>query len=214
MIAVEKCAEVCPAEARKVIGQWMTIGEVLEEAKKDMVFYNRSGGGVTISGSEPMMQPNFVTHLLEELHRYGISTAIETSGYAKWSLFENILKFTDFVLFDIKHMNRDKHKEFTGVSNELILKNAKRISMATNNLIIRLPLIPGHNDSEENLRETAKFIKGLRKVKEIHLLPYHSLGESKFTAIGREYLLHRLSPRMMLIFMSVKDCWKVTDCQL
>jgi len=174
-----KCAEVCPTGALILWGREMTVKEVMEEVQKDIPFYLTSGGGVTISGGEPMMQSEFVGILLEECHRNGLHTAIETSGYANWESFERVLRHLNLVFYDLKQMDPVKHKEFTGVSNKLILENAKKIDSKGISMIIRIPIIPGYTDSEENIREIAKFTKELKTVREVNLLPYHRLGESK-----------------------------------
>jgi len=183
-----KCAEVCPSGARKIIGKKMTIEDVLEEVKKDKVFYKNSGGGITLSGGEPLMQTLFSQELLRRCKKDNIHTAIETSGYASWFNFNKVLPFIDLIFYDIKHIDPLKHKEYTGKSNILILENLKKIVKKDNvNIVIRIPLIPGYNDAEEHIISVAKFLRGLKYIKKIELLPYHRLGEAKYNRIGREY---------------------------
>lgn len=182
------CWEVCPNEALKVAGKKVTVKEVLSIVEKDRIFYERSGGGVTLSGGEPLMQHEFSAALLAACKKKGLNTAIETSGYQKWELFLPILENTDLVLFDIKIMDSDLHRNTIGVPNDLILDNARKIVELGKDIIVRIPIIPGYNDSIENLRDTAEFAASIG-VKEVHLLPYHRLGESKYNQLGRIYNL-------------------------
>ena len=176
------CAEVCPNEARSLIGRYMTATEVFEDVNADAIFYQNSGGGVTLSGGDPAAQPDFSTGILKLCRNVGIHTAIETCGFTKWDILTGILEYTDLVLYDIKHMDPVKHKEYTGISNELILDNAKKIKKIMHlPMLIRLPIMPGYNDSRENMKMTARFIaKDLGTVEKVHLLPYHRLGETKY----------------------------------
>jgi pyruvate formate lyase activating enzyme len=182
------CWDACLNEALKVAGKEVTVKEVLSIVEKDRIFYERSGGGVTLSGGEPLMQPEFSAALLAACKKKGLNTAIETSGYQKWELFLPILENTDLVLFDIKMMDSDLHRKTIGVPNKLILENAKKIVELGKDIIVRIPIIPGYNDSIENLRNTAEFAANIG-IKEVHLLPYHRLGESKYNQLGRIYNL-------------------------
>jgi pyruvate formate lyase activating enzyme len=189
-----KCLDVCPSNALQRIGDYMTVNEVLGKVEKDSMFYQHSGGGITISGGEPTTQPEFVAELLKRCKEKHIHTAIETSGYTKWENMEKILGYVDLVLYDLKTMDPKKHKKFTGVSNELILENAMKISILQIPMVIRIPFIPTYNDNEENIRATALFARKLNVVKEIDLLPYHRFGESKYGILGRKYKLRGLQP--------------------
>ncbi|HHW03892.1 MAG TPA: glycyl-radical enzyme activating protein [Thermoanaerobacterales bacterium] len=182
------CWEACLNEALKVAGKEVTVKEVLSIVEKDRIFYERSGGGVTLSGGEPLMQAEFSAALLAACKKKGLNTAIETSGYQKWELFLPILENTDLVLLDIKMMNTDLHRKIIGVPNNLILDNARKIVELGKDIIVRIPIIPGYNDSIENLRNTAEFAANIG-IKEVHLLPYHRLGESKYNQLGRIYNL-------------------------
>jgi len=162
--------------------------------EKDKIFYNLSGGGVTITGGEPTMQPLFLKNLLRECKKKGIHTAIETSGYVNFRILMDILEFVDVFLLDIKHMDSYKHRELTGVPNKIILTNAINISRSGKELIIRFPLIPGYTDSEENLNELKKFLQTLPRIQQLDILPYHSLGETKYIAMGKNYPLFGLKP--------------------
>jgi pyruvate formate lyase activating enzyme len=171
----------------------MTVEEVLEEVKKDALFYQNSGGGVTFSGGEPTQQPEFLWHLLKRSQESGIQTALDTSGFVKTESLKRVLEHTDLVLYDIKHMDPAKHKELTGVDNRLILENAKMIAAMGKPMIIRVPLIPEHNDSKENFEALAEFMLSLG-LKKVDLLPYHSLGKIKYQRLGIEYKLSDLKP--------------------
>ncbi len=171
----------------KTIGEDTTVGKVMEEILKDMPYYRRSGGGVTLSGGECLCQPEFSTALLRMCKEYGISTAIETTAAVDYDTVKKVLPYLDICLMDIKHMNSDKHKEFTGKPNETILANAKRLAVDAKELVIRVPTIPGFNDTEAEILDIAKFAKSLGTVKELHLLPYHKLGYDKYIGLGREY---------------------------
>jgi len=201
-----KCTEVCSAGALYMSGKRMSIEEVLEEIDRDVPFYMRSGGGVTISGGEPLLQHKFTTELFRKCKKKGIHTCLDTCGYASWEHFKNVLKFVDLVLYDIKQMNSAKHLEFTGVPNELILKNARKVARERKAMIIRIPLIPGYTDSEENIRAIVEFCLGLGPVVQyIHLIPYHRLGLSKYKMLGRKYKLESLKPPSKGFLSYLKD---------
>jgi len=191
--ACGKCVEACPNKAREISGKLMTVEEVLEEVKKDALFYQNSGGGVTFSGGEPTHQPEFLWHLLKGSQESGIHTALDTSGFVKPEILKRVLEHTNLVLYDIKHMDPAKHKELTGVDNRLILENAKMIASMGKPMIIRVPLIPGNNDSKENIKALAEFMLSLG-LKRVDLLPYHSLGKIKYYRLGMEYKLSDLKP--------------------
>jgi pyruvate formate lyase activating enzyme len=189
-----KCAQSCPSGARKLIGNYVTADWLLGEIMKDYIFYQKSGGGVTIGGGEPLSQPDFVRELLRRCRQQGIATAIETCGYGSWEQLEKILEYVDLVLFDIKHIDPERHSELTGVSNELILENAQRISTSGFKMTIRIPFIPGINDTDSNIASLAKFITALGNTGEVDLLPYHRLGETKYEQLGRKYKLRGILP--------------------
>jgi pyruvate formate lyase activating enzyme len=164
------------------MGQYMTVDEVFDDVHADVIFYQNSGGGVTLSGGDPVAQLEFSIHILERCRNADIHTAIETCGFVDWSNMKELLAWTDLVLYDFKHMDPIQHKALTGVSNELILANAKRIVQDLNlPMLARLPIIPGFNDCSENLEQTARFIANeLGAHIKIHLLPYHRLGVTKY----------------------------------
>ncbi|NVN91975.1 MAG: glycyl-radical enzyme activating protein [Desulfuromonadales bacterium] len=190
-----RCAKLCYAGAINIIGRYLTIGELVRIVERDRKFYEESKGGVTFSGGEPTAQPEFLTAALQELRQRGIHTAIETSSLLPWESFAPILQHVDLVLCDLKHMDETEHRRLTGVSNQLILDNLRRIAGLSIQLRIRMPLIPGVNDDQENLRRTADFVAGLAIVQNIDLLPYHRLGEGKWRQLGREYGLSGLPPQ-------------------
>lgn len=183
-----RCVQICPGEARSLVGKEMTIQEVFQKVKADELFYRRSNGGVTITGGDPLFQPDFSKSLLSLCRQAGIHTAIETCGYAGWEIFKALLEDVDLVLFDLKHMNSDKHREYTGVPNELILDNVRKIHHELKIPVwARIPVIPGYNDSIENIRAAAGFIAAeLDTSVPVHFLAYHRLGETKYERLGQE----------------------------
>lgn len=178
----------------KIIGRDVTVEEILDEVKKDLPYYRRSKGGVTLSGGEALCQPDFGEALLEGLHDNGIQTAMESTANADYSTIERYLKNLDLYLMDIKHMDSEKHKHFTTGSNELILENAKKIAKSSTELIIRVPVVPTFNDTVKEIREIAEFAATLQGVKEMHILPYHRLGQDKYAGLNRVYEMEGLVP--------------------
>jgi len=178
----------------KIIGSDVTVEEVLNEVIKDMPYYRRSGGGVTLSGGEALFQPEFGEALLEGLHDNGIHTAIESTAQAEFSIIERYLKNLDLYLMDIKHMDSEKHKKFTTGSNELILENARKIALSNTELIIRVPVVPTFNDTVKEISDIANFAKTLPGVKQMHILPYHRLGQDKYKGLNREYEMKDMLP--------------------
>lgn len=174
----------------KIMGRDVTVAEVMEQIEKDRIYYRRSGGGVTLSGGESLAQPDFAAAILRACKEKGINTALESTGCAGYDKIQKLLPYLDLYLMDIKHTNSEKHKQFTTQPNELILENARKIAVDAKKLIIRVPVIPTFNDTEEEIRGIAEFTKSLRTVEELHLLPYHRLGEDKYKGLGRTYELH------------------------
>ncbi len=172
---------------KKTIGYDTTVGAVLETVMKDMPYYRRSGGGITLSGGECMGQPDFACALLESCKERGLSTAIETTCAVEWSVVERFIPLVDTFLMDVKHMNSEKHREYTTLPNERILENAERLSKAAKRLVVRVPVIPGFNDTPSELHDIAEFAYSKLKVSEMHILPYHRLGYDKYIGLGREY---------------------------
>jgi len=182
-----KCIGACPEGARNIVGRFVTAGEVFKDVMKDKLFYDRSGGGVTLGGGEPTASPDFTHSVLRLCKKAGIHTALDTCGYVKWEIAKEVLPLVDLVLFDLKHMDSASHQEYTGVSNEIILENARRICHELHiPLWARIPVIPGFNDSIANIRATGRFIAAeLGTSIEVYLLPYHKLGEVKYYRLER-----------------------------
>lgn len=177
-----KCALFCPRDARKLCGREYGIEEVMRELLRDKCFYENSGGGVTFSGGECMLQIDFLSEILRECKTEGIHTAVDTAGNVPFSYFERILPFTDLFLYDIKAFSAEKHKEGTGADNARILENAKRLS-GKSKILFRIPVIGGFNDEETEMQKIADFLKDISHEK-VELLPYHALGEHKYRALG------------------------------
>lgn len=180
---------------QKTIGRDVTVSEVMETVVRDRPYYIRSGGGLTLSGGESLCQSEFATAMLRAAKESGINTALESMACAPYETIEGLLPYLDTYLMDIKHMNPEKHKEFTGKSNELMLENAKKIAASgLTNLVIRVPVIPTFNDSTEEIEGIARFADQLPGVNKIHLLPYHRLGQDKYDGLGREYQMKDIIP--------------------
>lgn len=171
----------------------MSLEQVLEIVLKDELFYRNSGGGVTASGGEPTSQPEFLKKLFAACKERVIHTTLDTSGYVAWPVLEEILKYVDLVYYDLKHLDPERHREITGVDNELILSNAVMISQSNIPMVIRLPMIPGLNDSIENLKATASFVARL-KIERADILPFHTLGRKKYDCLAMTYRLGDLKP--------------------
>lgn len=186
------CAKYCYANAKKLTGKEMSLVEVMKIIEKDRIFYHNSGGGVTVGGGEPTMQADFVAELLRSCRNSNIHTAIETCGYGKWEKIGKVFEYTDQIFYDLKVMNPEIHKKFTGVDNILILENAKRIAVMGKQIIFRIPLIPGCNDDRENIEATGNFVSGLMAGDNdisIEILPYHDFGSDKYKWLDAEYAL-------------------------
>ena len=181
-----KCTLYCPVDARKVCGKEHTVDEVLKEVLKDKAFYETSGGGVTFSGGECMLQIDFLAEILKKCKENGIHTAVDTAGHIPFESFEKILPYTDLFLYDIKIFDSQKHKQYVGVGNELILENLKKLFERKVKLWIRVPVIPDVNDSIEEIQKIKDFLKTNGTPEKIELLPYHAMGENKYRAIGKE----------------------------
>ena len=178
----------------KTVGRDVTVDEIMPELLSDMPYYRRSGGGITLSGGEVLCQADFARELLRECKENGLHTAVESAASSSFSEIEKILPYLDLYLMDIKHTDSQKHKEYTGVSNERILENARKIAESGVELIIRTPVIPGFNDTAEEIRAISHFARTLPGVKEHHLLPYHRLGQDKYAGLGRKYSLADIEP--------------------
>lgn len=179
----EKCTFYCPAGARNICGKEYTEDELLEEILKDKIFYETSGGGVTFSGGECMLRIDFLEEILKKCKSAGMHTAVDTAGNVPFEYFEKIMPYTDMFLYDIKAFSDDLHIEGTGVSNKRILENLKKLSAVfKGDIMIRIPVIPGYNDSADEMKKISDFVKTLN-VKETELMPYHKMGEHKYEAL-------------------------------
>lgn len=197
------CYDKCPYNAYKKYGNLMTSDELVREIAKDEIFYFHSGGGVTFSGGDPLLQYKFVAETMKKCKQRGINTAIETSLYAPYENIEKILPWLDALYVDIKHMNKEEHNIYTGVDNDIILENILKIDSSSYpiDIYVRIPLIPTVNDNEENLLKVVEFCSQLNKLKEIELLPYHRLGVDTYKNLGLHYKLSAISsptPERML----------------
>lgn len=186
------CAADC-AGALEIVGKEMTVEEILEEVRKDELFYVNSGGGMTVSGGDPLMCPEFTLELLKAAKACGLHTCMETSGHAKWQDIEKLMPYVDLFLWDVKETDPVRHKEYTGVTNERILSNLRRLNGAGAEIVLRCPLIPGLNDREEHLKAIAGLAEELSGVQRVDVEPYHPLGKSKCEDLGKEYALGDLS---------------------
>lgn len=192
--ACGECVEACPYGAQELAGRCVTPEELFRQVERDSAFYRRSDGGVTVGGGEPVVQHEFVSELLSLCRKRHIHTAIETCGCVPWERMERLLENLDLVYIDIKHMDAEEHKKLTGVSNKGILENAKRTA-ERRPVIIRVPAVPGLNDSDENVLATARFVAELGdNARRIELLPYHRLGVEMYRRLGREYSLGNVEP--------------------
>lgn len=187
------CISACMVGALTAKGIEMSVEEVIEEVMEDYNAYKDSGGGITISGGEPLMQPEFCLEILREAKSNNIHTLIETSGNVSWKIIEKVIPYTDFFMMDIKHINNEKHKKVTGVSNKIILKNVRNFVDVEKKLkgrikvVFRTPVVPSVNDSEEEIKEIALFLKMLGKTSEPVLIPFHKFGTDKYVRLGLRY---------------------------
>jgi len=188
-----KCSRICPAQAREMIGKKLTAEEIIKEVEKDLVFYEESGGGVTFSGGEPLEQSEFLEELLNGCREKKIHTTVDTTGYISWEILNKISPKVDLFLYDLKIMDNEKHKKYTGVSNEIILENLKKLTSVHNNIFVRFPVIPGINDDYQNIRKMGEFLSSL-KIAQVNLLPYHHIGIDKYKRLGNKYKLVDIQP--------------------
>jgi pyruvate formate lyase activating enzyme len=179
------CVAACNADARQIVGREITVDELMQEVEKDIVFYDESGGGVTFSGGEPLMQPDFLDESLERCRQAGIHTALDTSCYAEPDVIERIRGKVDLFLCDLKVMDPEAHLDMTGVSNEPILRNMRHLADRGAEMIVRVPIVPGATDSDENIAKIAGFVGSLAGVRRVDLLPYHAGGEVKLGRLSR-----------------------------
>lgn len=189
-----KCIKVCPKKALKIVGEEKTVVEVLGEVEKDETFYRRSGGGLTLSGGEPLNQFGFSLSLARTARKKGYNTALETSGFCNFDKLAQILPYIDCIMYDIKCIDSKKHEELTELPNNLILDNLKKLMGLRSDVIIRVPIIPTYNNGKGDLKKMAEFIKSLdiKKIQSVDLLPFHQYGRSKYEMLGINYQLAEL----------------------
>jgi pyruvate formate lyase activating enzyme len=188
------CVEVCYAEAREIAGQEMTVAQVMTEIEQDISFYDESGGGVTFSGGEPLFQLDFLLALLQACKEKEIHTALDTCGFAPWETLDDIRGHMDLFLYDLKLIDDARHRKFTGVSNELILRNLQMLSERGHNIFLRVPIVPGINDDDENIRQTGTFAAALPHLDRVDILPYHHIALEKYKRLNKVYSLPEARP--------------------
>lgn len=188
------CTIACQTKAREMAGKRIKVSDVMEEIEKDNIFYDESGGGVTFSGGEPFMQPVFLQNLLEACNERRIRTAVETCGFVNSETLLNSGRYVDLYLYDLKVVDNETHRRFTGVSNEMILKNLRQLSQVHDHVIVRFPVIPGVNDDDANVFRLGEFVSSLGSVKEIDVLPYHELGIEKYKRLGMVNRMPEVEP--------------------
>lgn len=190
-----RCARVCPAKALELTGETKSVDEILDEISRDESYYQSTGGGITISGGEPLLYPEFVCALAEDIKKLGYHLALETTGFAPWETARKVFKNFDLILFDIKSMDDEIHRQYVGVSNHQILENARCAAREGFPLMFRVPLMGGINDSEENIRALAEFCRETG-VRSVEFLPYHKFGENKYRLLGRPYQCTAQTPSL------------------
>jgi pyruvate formate lyase activating enzyme len=181
-----KCAEACLYDAMQMVGREMSVEDVLAEVEKDKIFYDQSGGGVTLSGGDPFVQSAFAEALLDGCRSRGIPAAVDTAGFSRNGVLDRVASKADLILYDLKCMDDARHKELTGVSNVPIIENLKRLSAGRTEVWVRIPLVSGVNDDDDNIRRTIEFLSSLKTVRQVGILPYHSGGLEKARRIGQE----------------------------
>ncbi len=188
------CVSACPALAHEATGWRAGVDEVMTEIKKDIPFYDESGGGVTFSGGEPLQQPRFLLALLKECGRLGLHRAVDTSCFAEIETLQEVAEQCELFLVDLKHMDSDKHRLYTGVGNRKILENIAALAASGSAVRVRIPLIKGFNSDEVNIRRSGEFLTGLGTIDAVDLLPYHSAASAKYRKLGMEYKALQFAP--------------------
>ncbi|GHV52782.1 glycyl-radical enzyme activating protein [Synergistales bacterium] len=189
-----RCADACPSGARELCGKNMTVDDVMREILKERMFFEQSGGGVTLTGGEPLCQCDFVLELLEACKRYELRTAIDTGGFVSAESLLATVPLTDLYLYDVKIMDPQKHREYTGADNEVILSNLARLGESGAAIYARLPFIPGVNGDDKNVASTADFLSGIKGVVQLNLLPYHTAARDKHSRWNMDFRLEDVLP--------------------
>jgi pyruvate formate lyase activating enzyme len=188
------CVAACYADAREIIGREMTVAQVMIEIERDIPFFDESGGGVTFSGGESLAQGGFLEALLKACRENEIHTVLDTCGYAPWSLLDRVRDFIDLFLYDLKLMDDEQHKRYTGVSNALVLQNLRSLAERGHKIVLRVPVIPGFNDDEENVQSLTAFAAALPNLLRVDLLPFHHSATAKYERLEKQYNLGQISP--------------------
>ncbi|MCX6134272.1 MAG: glycyl-radical enzyme activating protein [Ignavibacteriales bacterium] len=201
-----ECIEACNAEAREIVGKEMSEFDVMKEVEKDVIFYEQSGGGASFSGGEPMLQHEFLHSLLGACKLKGIHTVVDTTGFTSPEILQRLSPLVDLFLYDLKTLDDQKHREYVGVPNRLILSNLKRLAEWGKDVIVRIPIIPGVNDDPVSIRESGVFIASLGNVSEVNLLPYHASGVEKYKRLGTDdEMLQTVPPSADDLSLIVKE---------
>ncbi len=209
-----RCAEVCPSKALERSGGDQTLEEVLQVIRRDLPFYRSSGGGVTLSGGEVLLQPDFAAELLKKCKEEGMHTAADTAGLVPWEAFLKVLPWTDLFLYDIKAVTPELHQRATGADNALILENYRRLREAGAQIWVRIPVVPGYTEDKEELRRIAAFLKG-KEPACVELLRFHRMAESKYRALGMDYEMKETQPpetEAMEAYRELISC--MLDCEV
>ncbi len=190
-----RCLDLSYSETKEVLGREVTVNDLMSEIKKDIPYYDESGGGVTFSGGEPMMQVDFLFELLQACKEEELHTSVDTSGYCSYDLFEKVNGFVDLYLYDLKIINEEKHRMHTGVSNKNILSNLKNLTEDKKKVFVRIPIVPNITDTEKNIADSIDFLQKLNNIKNVDLLPFHKMGSNKFQKLDiPDFHKHTESP--------------------
>lgn len=192
------------SDNKNIIGRKVTVKQVMAEVEKDMIFYKQSGGGVTFSGGEPLMQPDFLFELLKTSKKKGIHAALDTSGFAPWSVLKRMMKYVDLFLYDLKLMDDKTHQKYTGESNKLILDNLKKLACNSGRIIIRFPVILGITDRNDNIHAIGRFVRTIKCIEQLHLLPYNYMCKDKYRRLKKKYTLKHIEPPSVCALRKIK----------
>ena len=203
-----KCVQICPTASQQIIGKKISAEKIIEEIEKDRLYFESSSGGITFSGGEPLMQHFFLKETLKLCKNRGIHTALDTSGYSTIEVFNTILNYTDLFLYDLKILDDQQHKKYTGVSNKNIIKNLKTLQKKRKDVILRFTIINGITNTKENLRNIINFVSSLKGINEIDLLPFHNINE-KYHRIGKKYKLKDIQPPSKDDIVKIKELFEL-----
>lgn len=210
------CAQICPTHALEMSGEMISVKEILDDVCKDAVHFRRSGGGITLSGGEPLMQPDFAEVLLKGAKQRRLHTAMETTGIASIETLERIIPLVDLVMLDIKSFYSEPLERYVGITSKEVLKNALIIDSLANEIAIRIPVIPGFNADDQSIQAIASFVTHLKRVSRLHLLPYHNYGQNKYDQLNKAYAFSDVrapSKNQMEHFKNIVESFGIT-CQI